>query len=76
MSQRVVSTTHIPRRVFGLSYSRSALVVWAQEQLKSFAEMFRKQVYTSDVEPGVVQEAIAIARIQGRKVYLNRLSFV
>lgn len=46
----------------------SALVVWVQEQLKTFAEMFRKQVYTVDVKPDVVQEATAIAQIQGRKV--------
>ncbi|KXN90085.1 Exocyst complex component EXO84 [Leucoagaricus sp. SymC.cos] len=48
--------------------STSALVVWAQEQLKTFAEMFRKQVYTKDVEPDLVKEAIAIVQMQGNKL--------
>ncbi|KAF9453876.1 hypothetical protein P691DRAFT_718920 [Macrolepiota fuliginosa MF-IS2] len=48
--------------------STSAFVVWAQDQLKVFAEMFRKQVYTKDVEPAVVQEAIAIAQLESRKL--------
>jgi hypothetical protein len=48
-----------------------ALVVWAQDQLKTFAEMFRKQVYTVDVEPGVVQEATGIVQMQGRKVRMG-----
>lgn len=46
-------------------------MVWAQERLKEFAEMFRKQVYTKDAEAGVVQEAMAIVQMEGRKVHLS-----
>ncbi|KAJ3570629.1 hypothetical protein NP233_g4270 [Leucocoprinus birnbaumii] len=48
--------------------STSALVVWAHEQLKTFAEMFRKQVYTKDVEAGLVEESIEIAHLQSNKL--------
>lgn len=38
--------------------------------------MFRKQVYTKDVEPALVEEAIAIAHMQNNKVSISTVSFI
>jgi exocyst complex component 8 len=46
----------------------TAFVNWARKQLEDFAETFRRQVYTSDVEPMVVDGAMKIAFTQSKKV--------
>lgn len=40
----------------------SGFVQWASDQVKSYAETFRRQVYGVDQDPRVVQEAIDITR--------------
>ncbi|KAF9653216.1 hypothetical protein BDM02DRAFT_3087985 [Thelephora ganbajun] len=46
----------------------SAFIDWAKFQIQDFATMFRKQVYTSDVDPKTVEGALAITYIQSKKV--------
>jgi hypothetical protein len=46
----------------------SGLVAWAKEEIETFAGMFRRQVYGSDVDPAVVEEALEATRIQSKKV--------
>ncbi|KDQ51127.1 hypothetical protein JAAARDRAFT_140823 [Jaapia argillacea MUCL 33604] len=46
----------------------SCFVEWARKQIESYAEMFRKQVYTSDVDPQTVDEAIRITHSQSRRL--------
>ena len=41
---------------------------WAKKQLEDFAGIFRKQVYTSDVDPMVVEDAVNITFTQSKKV--------
>jgi len=38
--------------------------------------MFRKQVYTKDVEFALVEEAIAIAHLQSNKASISTVSFI
>jgi hypothetical protein len=44
-------------------------ITWTKKQLEEYAEIFRKQVYTKDVDPKVVAEAISITLTQSRKVH-------
>ncbi|KAI0325433.1 hypothetical protein GY45DRAFT_1374778 [Cubamyces sp. BRFM 1775] len=46
----------------------SSLVEWAKLQVELYAEMFRKQVYSSDIDPHVIEEAIQITHIQSKKL--------
>ncbi|KAI0311367.1 hypothetical protein OF83DRAFT_1278659 [Amylostereum chailletii] len=46
----------------------SSFIEWAKEQIGSFAAMFHKQVYSSDVDPKTVEEALKITRAQSRKL--------
>ncbi|KAH9884631.1 hypothetical protein C8Q73DRAFT_660739 [Cubamyces lactineus] len=46
----------------------SSLVEWAKQQVELYAEMFRKQVYSSDIDPHVIEEAIQITHIQSKKL--------
>lgn len=56
-----------------------AFITWTKKQLEDYAEIFRKQVYTKDVDPKVVAEAISITLMQSRKVpllYFQKLSHI
>ncbi|THH02363.1 hypothetical protein EW026_g529 [Hermanssonia centrifuga] len=46
----------------------SCFIEWAKSQIQSYAEMFRKQVYTSDTDPATVEEAIKLTRLQSKRV--------
>lgn len=48
--------------------ARIAFITWTKQRLEDYAETFRKQVYTKDVDPQVVEEAIAITQSQSKKV--------
>jgi hypothetical protein len=48
----------------------TGFIDWAKQQIENYAEMFRKQVYISDVEPKTVEEALQITYSQSKKVYL------
>jgi hypothetical protein len=55
-------------------FLRSAVIAfidWAKFQIQDFATMFRKQVYTSDVDPKTVEDALAITYTQSKKVRYN-----
>lgn len=41
---------------------------WASEQIKTFATMFRRQVYASQLEKDVIERAMEVTRQQGAKV--------
>ena len=47
-----------------------AFIDWARQQIENYAEMFRKQVYSSDVEQKTVEEALNITYNQSKKVRL------
>jgi len=55
-------------RVIVLTHGRQGFIDWAKKQVKMYAEMFRKQVYSSDVEQQTVEEALEITHSQSRKV--------
>jgi len=46
----------------------SAFIDWAKKQIEAYAEIFRKQVYSSDVDPKTVEEALKITHSQSKKV--------
>ncbi|KAG6831966.1 hypothetical protein H0H87_003301 [Tephrocybe sp. NHM501043] len=46
----------------------SAFIDWAKSQIEDFAANFRKQVFTSDVDPQVVSNAMSITYAQSRKL--------
>ncbi|KAI6031302.1 Cullin repeat-like-containing domain protein [Pisolithus microcarpus] len=48
----------------------SSFIDWAKGQIEIFAELFRKQVYSSDTDQQTVDEALKIAHTQSRKVCL------
>lgn len=54
--------------------SVKGFIDWAKQQIENYAEMFRKQVYISDVEPKTVKEALQITYSQSKKVYLMSIS--
>ena len=56
------------RRVYLGSDCYVAFVDWAKKQLEDFAGIFRKQVYTSDADPMVVEDAMNITFTQSKKV--------
>ena len=41
---------------------------WAKSLVETFAEMFRVQVFSTDVDKGVVDEALSVTHNQSRKV--------
>jgi len=45
-----------------------AFIDWTKFQIQEFASMFRKQVYTSDVDPKTVEGALTITYTQSKKV--------
>ncbi|OJA09372.1 hypothetical protein AZE42_08542 [Rhizopogon vesiculosus] len=46
----------------------SSFIDWAKKQINMYAEMFRKQVYSSDAQQETVEEALKITHNQSRKV--------
>lgn len=45
-----------------------AFITWTKQQLGDYATVFRKQVYSKDVDPKIVEDAIHITQSQSRKV--------
>ncbi|TDL19395.1 hypothetical protein BD410DRAFT_774042 [Rickenella mellea] len=48
--------------------STSCFVEWAKVQIENYAEMFRNQVFSSDVEQSTIDECIDITHTQSRKL--------
>ena len=48
----------------------------ASEQIEGYADMFRRQVYGSDIELRVVEESLEMTRIQAKKVLFFRTLFL
>ena len=46
----------------------TAFVQWAKIEVEKYAEMFRKQVYSLDVDPEVIDAAMRVTKLQSRKV--------
>ncbi|KAG8219361.1 hypothetical protein J3R82DRAFT_278 [Butyriboletus roseoflavus] len=46
----------------------SGYIDWAKKQIELYAEMFRKQVFSSDVDQPTVDEALKITHSQSRKL--------
>ena len=46
----------------------AGFIEWAREQIENYAEMFRKQVYSSDVDLQTVQDAIKVTYLQSKRV--------
>ncbi|TBU58130.1 hypothetical protein BD310DRAFT_927740 [Dichomitus squalens] len=46
----------------------SSFVEWARQQIELYAEMFRKQVYSSDVDARTIDDAIQITHVQSKKL--------
>ncbi|KAJ7665460.1 nuclear mRNA splicing protein [Mycena polygramma] len=46
----------------------SAFIDWAKKQIEDYGEMFRRQVYSSDVDPKVVDDALKITYSQSKKL--------
>ncbi len=43
-------------------------VTWAKDQIETFADMFRRQVYAPTIEEGVAEECIRVTASHNRKV--------
>ena len=68
-----VASSEWSRFDFGVSFPAHCLigfVEWAKSQIEIFAEMFRIQVFCTDVDQSVVDEALNITHNQSRKVCL------
>ncbi|KAI0686819.1 hypothetical protein BC835DRAFT_1420137 [Cytidiella melzeri] len=46
----------------------SSFVQWAKVQVEKYGEMFRKQVYSLDVDPEVIDGAIKATKLQSKKL--------
>ncbi|KAK0466198.1 exo84 subunit/exocyst complex component [Desarmillaria tabescens] len=46
----------------------SAFIDWAKSQIENYADVFRRQVFSSDVDPKVVEEALKITYSQSKKL--------
>ncbi|KAF8548878.1 hypothetical protein OG21DRAFT_667621 [Imleria badia] len=46
----------------------SGFIDWAKKQIEMYAEMFKKQVYSSDVDQPTIDEALKITHTQSRKL--------
>ena len=46
----------------------TAFIEWAKQHIENFAEMFRKQVYSPDVDAKTVEEALQVTQLQSKKV--------
>ncbi|TIA86128.1 hypothetical protein E3P99_03769 [Wallemia hederae] len=56
------------RAAFTSTNKASGFGYWASEQIKTFATLFRRQVYASHLEKDVIERAIEVTRHQGMKV--------
>jgi hypothetical protein len=54
----------------------SAFVDWAKGQIEVYAEMFRTQVFTPDVDAKTVEECVNISHQQSKKVGMSALNVV
>jgi hypothetical protein len=52
------------------SYSLLGFIVWAKEQIETFADMFRRQVYAPTIPEGVSDECMRVVASHNRKVRL------
>jgi len=52
----------------------TGFIDWAKQQIENYAEMFRKQVYSSDVESKTVEETLQITYNQSKKVRFDFIS--
>ena len=43
-------------------------MTWAKEQVETFADLFRRQVYASTIGPGIAEECIKVTASHNRKV--------
>ncbi|EGO31220.1 hypothetical protein SERLADRAFT_432868 [Serpula lacrymans var. lacrymans S7.9] len=59
---------------FQESEMASGFIDWAKKQIEAYAEMFRKQVYSSDVETQTVDEALRITYSQSKKVIFRLIT--
>lgn len=55
-------------RDFKLIARVTGFIDWAKVQIEEYASMFRKQVYTSDVDSKTVEDALSITYNQSKKV--------
>ncbi|PPQ79863.1 LOW QUALITY PROTEIN: hypothetical protein CVT25_002919 [Psilocybe cyanescens] len=46
----------------------STFITWTKHQLENYCEIFRKQVYSKDVDPKVVEDAIQLTHAQSKKL--------
>ncbi|KAI0652727.1 hypothetical protein C8Q79DRAFT_939095 [Trametes meyenii] len=53
---------------FNQNEAASSFVEWAKQQIELYAEMFRKQVFSTDVDPRTIDEAIQITHVQSKKL--------
>ena len=59
-----------PIRSMGVDRCKG-FIDWAKGQIEIFAEIFRKQVFSSDADQQTIDEALKIAHSQSRKVGLS-----
>ncbi|KAH9949330.1 hypothetical protein B0H21DRAFT_777314 [Amylocystis lapponica] len=52
----------------GIKHTADWFVEWARSQIEIYADMFRKQVYSLDIDQETIDEAIKITRTQSRKL--------
>nr|XP_019049686.1 exocyst complex component EXO84 [Kwoniella bestiolae CBS 10118]OCF28616.1 exocyst complex component EXO84 [Kwoniella bestiolae CBS 10118] len=52
----------------------SGFITWAKEQIETFSDMFRRQVYAPNVEQGVVDECVRVTASHNRKCGVKRRS--
>ena len=45
-------------------------ITWAKEQIETFADLFRRQVYATTIEDGIADECIRVTASHNRKVCL------
>src|SRR4030081_3288893 len=75
MRWRAVSTVY--RCAWACIDTIIALIDWAKKEIENYAEVFRKQAFTPDVDQRVFKQAVKIAHAQSKKVCIvNRLIYV
>ena len=47
-----------------------ALIQWARDQIEIFGKAFKRQLFSSDVNPQIVEEAVQLTRAQSKRVGL------
>jgi hypothetical protein len=59
---------HISKNSIVIMHVITGFIEWAKAQIEEYASMFRKQVYTSDVESKTIEDALLITYNQSKKV--------